>query len=299
LGGTIDNPVFQPNTILVLRCIGVNLYTLNVVSEPQIVSTSVIVTSDTTASNDTTYTANGIIVFTDPTPADNKGYNVYVLGGTSEIGGVVYNSGAVVYRYYDVLTTSWKTDVLGISVVSLTMSEMSALISAHTVNKQLQYEITDTSEGKIRVFGDSNVKISSVAFKMGYWDGTDYVEGKHGYYNLDTDVFTPLGEIQEAVYYVSGQDDTGLLGLTEKKNNTGVSFTFTRLSTGTFECPEFDPSIHFIADVATTYAGGKAGFSYESYSIDGSKFIETKENLNILSDSVFEFGGVIKIQQYI
>lgn len=39
LGGTIDNPIFQPNTILALRCIGLNVYTLNVLSEPQIVTT--------------------------------------------------------------------------------------------------------------------------------------------------------------------------------------------------------------------------------------------------------------------
>jgi len=47
------------------------------------------------------YIANGTITVTDPTSATNKGYIVYVLSGTSTIGGVGYTTGALVYRYYN------------------------------------------------------------------------------------------------------------------------------------------------------------------------------------------------------
>lgn len=67
------------------------------------------VTSDIMAENGKTYTANTetTIIFTDPTPEDGKGYVVYVIGGSSTIGGVDYVSADLVYRFYDGLNSSW------------------------------------------------------------------------------------------------------------------------------------------------------------------------------------------------
>ncbi len=62
-------------------------------------------TSDFTAQNNTPYSTNGTITVTDPTPENNKGYIVHVIGGTTTIGGVAYTVGALVYRFYN--GTAW------------------------------------------------------------------------------------------------------------------------------------------------------------------------------------------------
>ena len=58
-------------------------------------------TASFTAENDKAYSTNGTITVTDPTGATNQGYIVYVVGGTSTIGGVGYTTGALVYRFYN------------------------------------------------------------------------------------------------------------------------------------------------------------------------------------------------------
>jgi hypothetical protein len=62
-------------------------------------------TSSFTAENYICYNANGTLTVTDPTPENDRGYIVHVIGGTTTIGGVGYTTGDLVYRYYD--GSSW------------------------------------------------------------------------------------------------------------------------------------------------------------------------------------------------
>ena len=60
----------------------------------------VVVSSNTTASNDTNYNVVANATFTDPTPAEGKGYVVFVRNGTATIGGVGYAVGRIIYRVF-------------------------------------------------------------------------------------------------------------------------------------------------------------------------------------------------------
>lgn len=60
----------------------------------------VVVTGNITAANDTSYVQTASATFSDPTPAEGKGYTVFVRNGTATIGGVTYAAGCLVYRFY-------------------------------------------------------------------------------------------------------------------------------------------------------------------------------------------------------
>lgn len=61
---------------------------------------TVVVSSNTTAENDTHYTVVANAKFTDPTPVEGKGYIVFVRNGTATIDGTGYGVGSLVYRVY-------------------------------------------------------------------------------------------------------------------------------------------------------------------------------------------------------
>lgn len=62
---------------------------------------SIVVSSNTTAVLDGVYTVVATATFTDPTPAEGKGFMVFVRNGTATIGGTGYSTaGSVIYRIY-------------------------------------------------------------------------------------------------------------------------------------------------------------------------------------------------------
>lgn len=69
----------------------------------------IVISSNTTASNDTNYSVIANATFTDPTPTEGKGYTVTVINGTATIGGVGYTVGQKVFRHYH--SGSWRTFV--------------------------------------------------------------------------------------------------------------------------------------------------------------------------------------------
>jgi hypothetical protein len=61
---------------------------------------STVVSSNTTATNDTNYTVVANATFTDPSPVEGKGFVVFVRNGTATIGGVGYAVGRIIYRVF-------------------------------------------------------------------------------------------------------------------------------------------------------------------------------------------------------
>ena len=62
---------------------------------------AIVVLSNTTAVNDQSYVNVANATYTDPAPAEGKGYSVFVRNGTATIGAVAYSSaGTVIYRIY-------------------------------------------------------------------------------------------------------------------------------------------------------------------------------------------------------
>lgn len=59
-----------------------------------------VISTNTTASNDTNYSVVANATFTDPSPIEGKGYVVFVRNGTATIGGVGYTAGHIIYRFF-------------------------------------------------------------------------------------------------------------------------------------------------------------------------------------------------------
>lgn len=71
----------------------------------------IVVSTNTTAVNDGAYTLVASAIFTDPTPADGKGYSVLIRNGTATIGAVAYSTvGTLIWRLFH--SGSWATYVL-------------------------------------------------------------------------------------------------------------------------------------------------------------------------------------------
>jgi hypothetical protein len=68
-----------------------------------------VVSANQTAVNDTNYTVVANATFTDPSPAEGKGYVVYVRNGTATIGGTGYGVGSLVFRVFH--SGAWSTRV--------------------------------------------------------------------------------------------------------------------------------------------------------------------------------------------
>ena len=67
------------------------------------------VTGNITAANNTNYIQTASATYTDPTPAQAKGYIIFVRNGTATVGGTAYAiQGTLIYRYYH--SGTWLTN---------------------------------------------------------------------------------------------------------------------------------------------------------------------------------------------
>jgi hypothetical protein len=80
---------------------------------------TVVVSGNTTAENGQTYVNVASATYTDPTPAEGKGYTVFVRNGTATVGGIPYAvKGVLVYRVYH--SGSWANYEIGKTAYSPT-----------------------------------------------------------------------------------------------------------------------------------------------------------------------------------
>jgi len=111
-------------------------------------------------------------------------------------------------------------------------------------------------------------------------------------WSVSTDELTggePSGK-KRAVYKVTSQSSGGLV-LQEISNNTGISFTFTRIDVGLFDIPEFDTN-NYSLDGKTCNTGMDCFFSNEDQKLTTYDYRNSQ-----LSDDAFEFGGWIVIEK--
>lgn len=98
-------------------------------------------------------------------------------------------------------------------------------------------------------------------------------------------------EVKEAVYYIGGQNETGLTGVIEKTNTTETVFSFIRASVGTFGIINYDKTKHFVEF--------NCNFERIKFSNEDGSFTTMELASNDPSDfEAFEFGGWIKITEY-
>lgn len=79
------------------------------------------------------YIATATATFTDPTPAQGKGFVVYVRNGTSTIGGTAYASGSYVLRYYH--SGAWSNKNLDPSTITASSIDLGNVDNTSDANK--------------------------------------------------------------------------------------------------------------------------------------------------------------------
>jgi len=133
---------------------------------------SVEVTGSLTAANDAFYIATATATFTDPTPAQAKGFVVYVRNGTSTIGGTAYVAGSYVLRYYH--SGSWNNKNLDPSSLPIGITIGTTTITGGTSGRVLYNNagvvgevVVDTSptNGSTNPI-DSNAVFDALALKQ-------------------------------------------------------------------------------------------------------------------------------------
>lgn len=100
---------------------------------------------------------------------------------------------------------------------------------------------------------------------------------------------------KKCIIKVGGQDNTGLLNVETIFNNIGVDFEFNRVNTGLFECVNFDVSKHRATSVTNKYLY-LFDYSTEDF-LFMANYLNITNGTSDNSDSVFEFGGWIIIEE--
>ena len=70
---------------------------------------AIVISANTTATNDSNYTVVANATFTDPSPVEGKGFKVFVRNGTAVIGGTSYVANSLVFRIFH--SGSWSNFV--------------------------------------------------------------------------------------------------------------------------------------------------------------------------------------------
>jgi hypothetical protein len=146
---------------------------------------STLVSTSLTASNNTQYIVVASATFTDPSPLEGKGFNVYIRNGTATIGGVAYSSvGSVVWRVFHsgawatytetpniTITTSANITTDNLDVNSLSQNGRNVMINNGASAINLTVETTSTAN-----FCASYTKLGSAAITFTQGSGTTLVQ---------------------------------------------------------------------------------------------------------------------------
>jgi hypothetical protein len=143
-----------------------------------------------------------IIVYGFPTTGGEEIYFAYdipdrdlIPTGPLQIGDLCWVDSLGTYQRWDGLswTTLDLTNAAPVQTQDITRADLTTLISTSAITgSNVQYRITDAGAGVIRVYGIAANEIDTLAFLEGSWDGTTWVAGQVGTYNLATDTFTAI-----------------------------------------------------------------------------------------------------------
>jgi hypothetical protein len=104
-------------------------------------ATMVVVSSNTTAANETAYCVTANATFTDPTPVEGKGFTVLVRNGTATIGGTGYSTaGRLIYRVFH--SGAWATYDIGIQDLSGKLDKASVPVAIQVACSDLTTALT-------------------------------------------------------------------------------------------------------------------------------------------------------------
>jgi hypothetical protein len=116
-------------------------------------------------------------------------------------------------------------------VINITNAALNTACSGGTINPRAMYRVTDAAQGVVRIWGKSATQASCAAFLEGSADGSTYLEGAWGNYDLSVDLFTPQypSSLETIVPTVTGSgsvDDFSVMFT--KQGNTVTAIGFSR-----------------------------------------------------------------------
>jgi hypothetical protein len=130
-------------------------------------------------------------------------------------------------------------------IIDITNAALNTACSGGTVNPRAMYRVTNAVGGIVRVWGKSATQVSCAGFQEGSSDGSTYLEGAWGNYDLGVDIFNAIPTIQ---------------------TNTSFAPTITSEFNGTFTITNF--IIDSIGDVVTFSFAGR--FDLDALETNGS-----------------------------
>lgn len=117
-------------------------------------------------------------------------------------------------------------------VINITNAALNTACSGGTINLRAMYRVTDAAQGVVRIWGKSATQATCAAFLEGAADGSTYLEGAWGNYDLSVDLFTPQypSSLETVVPTVTGSGDVDDFSVMfTKQGNTVTAFGFTRV----------------------------------------------------------------------
>ena len=178
---------------LILTCIDTNTFELNIIPTYESIfdQSAINQSSSFTAVNSRYYTTVNTLTVTDPTGVSNKGYIVYVVFGTTTIGGVEYTAGALVYRYYN--GTTWSSTNMNASSGTPTLQQVTDAGNETTQRvKVIEADIKATELGQfgLRFFDLENEGNTTLTFQETSTENTITLKAETGTVALLSDIPT-------------------------------------------------------------------------------------------------------------
>lgn len=147
------------------------------------------------------------------------------------------------------------------TVVNITNAALNTLCSGGTVNAKAMYRVTDAAQGVVRVWGKSSTQVSCAAFLEGSADGSTYLEGEWGNYDLSVDLFAgqyPSGKLTITPVITSANGSCGDMDIMwTKQGNVITAHLFAR----DFVIDDTTTATTFTIDLASTAIAPTSNFT--------------------------------------
>lgn len=147
------------------------------------------------------------------------------------------------------------------TVVNITNAALNTLCSGGTVNAKAMYRVTDAAQGIVRVWGKSATQVSCAAFLEGSADGSTYLEGEWGNYDLSVDLFAgqyPSGKLTITPVITSASGSCGDMDIMwTKQGNVITAHLFAR----DFVIDDTTTTTTMTIDLASTFIAPTSNFT--------------------------------------
>ena len=172
------------------------------------------------------------------------------------------------------------------TVVNITNAALNTLCSGGTVNAKAMYRVTDAAQGIVRVWGKSATQVSCAAFLEGSADGSTYLEGEWGNYDLSVDLFAgqyPSGKLTITPVVTSAAGSCGDMDIMwTKQGNIITAHFFAR----EFTIEDTTTTTTFTIDLASTAIAPASNFTGGFQSTGNASVSDVNQTNGVVQNSI-------------